>query len=195
MEGSVKGSLALALALVAAALFAPSAHAAGPWRATIVDAETGRPLEGVVVVAAFTKYTKHLAGTAGGEYYGSDEVVTGPDGRFEIPARNLWNPVRIFSEVRMELTVVKPGYGRFGLLTTQEQKEALMKMSLSKLSVWPSLEEDNAVLEMAPLKTREARLQYYGTTGWTVTHRVPRALIPRFLEAERQERAYLDLSH
>jgi hypothetical protein len=183
-----------ALLLVLAGL-AGAAEAAGPWRATIVDAETGQPLEGAVVVAAFTKYSHHLAGTAGGEYYGSDEVVTGPDGRFEIPARNLWNPIRIFTEVRMELTVVKPGYGRFRLRTTQEQKEALMKLSLSKLSVWPSLEEDNAVLEMPPLKTREARLQYYDTMGWTVDHLVPRGLIPRFLEAERQERAYLGLSH
>jgi len=41
------------------------AAAAGPWRATIVDAETGKPLEGVVVVAAFAKYTKGLAGLAG----------------------------------------------------------------------------------------------------------------------------------
>ena len=188
----MKRILALALALVAAALFAPDAHAAGPWRATIVDAETGQPLEGVVVVAAFTKYTKHLAGTAGGEYYGSDEVVTGPDGRFEIPARNLWNPIRVFTEVRVEFTIAKPGYGRAKTRPTPEQREEWgWGQGLSWTAI---LEKESVILEMPPLKTREARHAYYRAPGRTVDLRVPRALIPKFVEAENQERAYLGLS-
>ncbi len=181
------GACLLAAGLVVGALTG-TAEGAGPWRATIVDAETGQPLEGVVVVAEFTKYTKSFAGTAGGEYYGSDEVVTGSDGRFEIPERNLWNPIRILTEVRVEFTMAKPGYGRADprLAPTQE--------GWSNLTWSELLEKDGVVVAMSPLKTRAARKDYYSSGVGRPTGLVPRERIPRWVEAENEERRFLGLS-
>ena len=181
--------LSLSVAMLVAFGAPGGASAAGPWRGTVVDAETGQPLEGVVVVAAFAKYTKGLAGLAGAEYYGSDEVVTGPDGRFEIPARNLWNPIRVFTLVKVEFTIVKPGYGRARARFTAEQEERWRDLTWADL-----LEQDDVTLEMPALKTREARLEYLRTTGWMVDHRVSRDAIPKFIEAQNTERAHLGLS-
>src|SRR3990170_3762971 len=70
------GSLASALCLLT--LWVGIGEAAGPWKAQIVDAETGRPLEGVVVLAVWIRYTASVGGWAGAKYYASEEVVTGP---------------------------------------------------------------------------------------------------------------------
>jgi len=183
----VKRFLALALALAAAALFAPSAHAAGPWRAQVVDGESGQPLDGVVVVFVFIKYHSSFAGSAGAEYYGADEAATGPDGRFEIPARMLWNPIRIFTEVRVEITVFKPGYGRYRIRRTPQQQEEWRE----RWDWWRILERDDMIVELPPLKTREERLKFYD--GLWIDHLVPRERTPRFLDAEARERAYLGL--
>lgn len=184
----MKRFVAPALALVAAALFAPGAHAAGPWRAQVVDAETGQPLDGVVVVFVFIKYHSSLAGSAGAEYYGADEAVTGPDGRFEIPARMLWNPIRIFTEVRVEITIFKPGYGRHRIRRTPQQREEWRE----RRDWWQILELDDMIVELPPLKTREERLKFYD--GLSMYHKVPPEGIARFFEAEARERAYLGLS-
>ena len=49
-----------------ASIISASAEAAGPWNARVVDAETGQPLEGVVVLAYWIKYTSSWGGWAGG---------------------------------------------------------------------------------------------------------------------------------
>ncbi len=173
--------MALLAVILAAAL---PAQAAGPWRATIIDADTGKPLESVVVVAAFTKYTASLGGWAGGEYYGSDEVVTGPDGRFEIPARNLWNPIRWFTEVRLELVMFKPGYGRERPRKTEATR-----------AIWEKFESPgipanaDIVLEMPRLKTRQERMDF--CLNLRVPPRVPLDRQRAYREAMKQEEAYL----
>jgi len=182
----VKRILAPVLALVAVAFLAPGAHAAGPWRATIVDAETGQPLEGVVVVAAFTKFTKSLAGTAGGEYYGSDEVVTGADGRFEIPARNLWNPIRLFTEVRLELVVFKRGYGNHRLRVGAREEETWKQLSLTQ-----ALEQEDVIVELAPVRTPEERRAYLRQFSWPPW--IPRDRMSELILTINQERASFGL--
>src|SRR5260370_15094947 len=62
-------------------------QAAGPWKAQVVDAETGQPLEEVVVLMYWIKYTGSWAGWAGGEFDDAEEVVTVADGRFVVPSR------------------------------------------------------------------------------------------------------------
>ena len=182
----VASACALAVGLVIA-IFGGRAEGAGPWRATIVDADTGKSLDGVVVVAAFIKYTKSLAGTAGGEYYGSDEVVTSPDGRFEIPARNLWNPIRIFTEVRVEFSLVKPGYGR------AEPRSAEMQAVLHSEGWSALLEKEDVVLAMPPLRTRAELQNYHFSSARVFTTLVPLDRIPRWVEARDEERRLLGL--
>jgi len=174
------------LLIMAPALVRPGgASAAGPWRATVVDAETGQPMEGVVVVAAFIKYTKSFAGTAGGEYYGSDEVVTGADGRFEIPSRVLWNPIRMFTEVRFELIIFKAGYDHHRL-RIGSQDERRKKLALAEI-----LQEENVILELVPLKKPDDRRAFLREFSWPSW--IPRAQMRRLIEAVNREREFLGL--
>lgn len=75
----------LAALLVAAAL-PVSAGAAGPWSAVVLDAHTGAPLEGVVVVATWNRRARgHPAiglGTPG--LFAVEEVLTDGQGRFTL---------------------------------------------------------------------------------------------------------------
>ena len=86
----------------------------GPWRAQVVDAETGQPLEGVVVLAWWSKSVSLLA-HGGTKYVTSQEVVTGPDGRFEIDSEWLGvSLIPFFTAVYgPSWKVFKPGYGQW----------------------------------------------------------------------------------
>jgi hypothetical protein len=64
----------------------PSAEAAGPWQAQVVSAETKQPLEGVVVLAWWTRHVRSFGGPSE-EYRDSQEVLTDKDGRFTIESR------------------------------------------------------------------------------------------------------------
>ena len=59
----------------------------GRWRGQVVDADTGRPLSKVVVVAI---WYLAISGPVheGKVFQAADEVVTDAAGRFELPARH-----------------------------------------------------------------------------------------------------------
>ena len=160
------------------------AEGAGPWRAQIVDAETGQPLEGVVVVAWWLKY---IGGPGGSEarYYAAEEVVTGPDGRFEIPAKIAFNWLPIITEIRgPEFRVFKPGYDHARTLRPEltSRGEALGDADLFTL--------DGVVIALQPLKTREDRLKFYRGLS-PPPPPIPSDRRRRFDEAIDVERKYL----
>src|SRR5437867_12742423 len=68
-----------------------SAEAAGPWQAQAVSAETRQPLEGVVVLAWWTRHVRSFGGPSE-EYRDSQEVPTDRDGRFKIDSRWFFSP-------------------------------------------------------------------------------------------------------
>jgi hypothetical protein len=154
------------------------AHAAGPWRGQIVDAETGLPLPGVVVLAEFIKSTGGLAGDSAATYYGSREVVTGSDGRFEIPGRVLWNPIRWRSRIQVEFVIFKPGYGpaRFrgaGRVAERPWHELLA--------------EEDVVIEMPPLKNREDRIHFVRSSARPRPWVTPPEAHPHYTEQLQRE--------
>jgi hypothetical protein len=174
-------------ALITLLAFAAAAHAGGPWRAQVVDAGTGQPLEGVIVVAYFTKFTSSPAGWVGGEFYAADEVVTDSNGRFEIPARMLWNPLRLnFSRVFLEVVLLKPGYGSWRRRVPREQDPVWHEKALSEV-----FERDDVVLALPPL-SREERVEFIRRFSGP-SHLVPRARYPRLIATERAERHLLGL--
>lgn len=73
----------LALAIVAAGGCSYDRDVRGPFRGRVVDAATGDPIDGAVVVALWDYGNPFLRLDA--SIYEAQEVVTGPDGRFEVP--------------------------------------------------------------------------------------------------------------
>jgi hypothetical protein len=178
--------LLFALAVV---MRAAAVEAAGPWRATIVDAETRQPLEGVVVLALFTKCTAGWSGDYSCEYVDAEEAATGRDGRFEISPHPLPSSWR--TEIRSEFLIFMPGYGR----ARPANRPRRVDPDPDQSPTWSEiLQAKDALLEMPPLKTWAARRDYYNFPGHTVAGRVPRDRWRRYREAENVERQYLGLS-
>jgi len=164
-------------------------EAAGPWKAQIVDEETGQPIEGVVVLAVWIRYTASPGGWAGAKYYASEEVVTGPDGRFVIPRRTVINWLPLLTEIRgPEFKIFKPGYGRWRTKDWGKKPKEWEELTTGEV-----LEKEGIVIELPPLRTREERLEFLGGVSWSPPALVPPERTKRLDDAVRQERAYLGL--
>ena len=181
--------LLLIVALLVSLLGPQAAGAAGPWKAQVVDAATGQPLDGVVVLMYWIKYTGSFAGWAGGEFYDAEEVVTGPDGRFVVPSRWVFtlNP---FKKVTRDMVIFKPGYGHWRFRDAKEwEKLPDWERKARREEAGKQFEGEGVVMELLPLKTREERLKFYGLRSYAPVVPPERT---RQLEAARDaERAYL----
>jgi hypothetical protein len=88
-------------------------EAAGPWRAHVIDKETGKPIEGAAVFVRWEKRYRSFIGEMGGnEYYDSEEAVTNADAGLVIGARQTCrlNPL---NEIYRPNFFSKSGYGRW----------------------------------------------------------------------------------
>lgn len=168
-------------------------EAAGPWKGQIVDQETKKPLEGVVVLAVWERRYTSPGGPAGGGYYDSEEVVTGSDGRFVIPARWTFTFLPFLTIIEgPRFHIFKPGYGqwRFQGADTWEYWEQEDRLRAAKTQ----LEADGAVMELPLLKTREERLKFMTSGGGVHTPAVvPAAGLKQYEAAINQERTSLGL--
>jgi hypothetical protein len=154
--------------------------AAGPWRGQVIDAETGQPLEGVIVVAVWDKLSPGAMHPQR-DFHDALEVVTDAEGRFVIPARSLTtlNPFVHFEGP--ETYMFKSGYG-LGPVRN-------LRPGGNKFDIYKLMEREGALFELRPLRTREERLD--GLRGRPVL--VPDSYLPRYLNAVREERDRLGL--
>ena len=180
----------MVVALVVSLLGPQAAVAAGPWQAQIVDAATGQPLEGVVVLMYWIKYTGSFAGWAGAEFYDAEEVVTGPDGRFVVPSRWVFtlNP---FKKVIREMVIFKPGYGQWEFRDAREwEKLPDWESKALREKAWKQFEGEGVLMELPRLTTPEQRLDFLGRVTWSL---VPSDRTRRIRGAKEAERAFLGL--
>jgi hypothetical protein len=170
----------------------PTAHALGPWKAQVVDAETRQPLPGVVVVAVWKKYLP-FEGTVGVfEYVDSIEEVTGGDGRFVIAERIFSDADRLILK-EPDFYLFKPGYGQWRF----QGEEGWSKLDAVERKkryeeAGRQFENRGAVIEMPPLKTSDERLKFY-QSPWRLPGIVPPEKIKRWTDAQQAERKYLGL--
>ena len=138
----IGGLLGAVLLLVLPALGARAEEVWGPFRGKVIDAETGQPLPGVVVLAFWLERWNALIETHT-RFYDAREVLTGPDGTFEIPRlpRPLWPFRRIDGPA---INVFAPGYAERRRVVTPTSGEPFI---------------DPTVVEMRRLMTREERLR------------------------------------
>jgi hypothetical protein len=134
-------------------------EAAGPWKAQVVDAETKRPLEGVVVLAWWTRSVRSFGGPSE-EYRDSEEVLTDKDGRFTIAPRSFWslNPLVFFRGPFVAM--FKPGYGGFRWPGYERSEAWPTEKRESLQTAAQLLQLEGIVLEMPRLRTAEQRNEY-----------------------------------
>ncbi len=83
----------------------------GPYKGRVIDAETGKPIEGVVVLGVWSKIAATPAGGVS-SYYDAQETATDRNGEFEIRGLGL----KILSNVApMDVLIFKSGYEHIGL--------------------------------------------------------------------------------
>jgi hypothetical protein len=182
--------LLLALVVPVAMLSPRESQAAGPWKAQVLEAETGKPLEGVVVLAVWYRRYTSPGGWAGGGYYASEEVVTGPDGRFVIQARSTFTLLPFLTTIQgPEFLIFKPGYGQWRFQGSDNWPKDAYEYGMRSREAWRQFEGEGVVIELPPLKTRKERLDFFPPRPGDV----PDSKMPRYLEAVNQERVFLGL--
>jgi hypothetical protein len=138
------------------------AEAAGPWQAQVVSAETKQPLEGVVVLAWWTRHVRSFGGPSE-EYRDSQEVLTDKDGRFTIASRWFFslNPLVFFRGPFFGM--FKSGYGRFGWPGYEGSDSWPKERRETLRTAAHLLQLDGIVLEVPKLQNAEERKEYLKT--------------------------------
>jgi hypothetical protein len=156
------------------------ADAAGPWRGQVVDAETGQPLEGVVVLAVWDKLSPGVMHPRR-EYHDVDEVVTDADGRFIIPERRVVTANPFVNLDGPNLHMFKPGYGRW--------RDRGLPREFDRYDMLRMMEKQVVVFDTRQLASRKERLNALPSRPSGVSD----SRIPGFVGALNEEREFLGL--
>jgi hypothetical protein len=151
-------------------------YSSGPFRGRVVDAETGQPLVGAAVVAAwFLEKPLAVHGTA--TPYDVREVVTNAQGEFAVPQQT--NVTLVGSVQAPEFTIYLPGYGPYPWFQRAPIGEAMR-----------SAFREPTVVELVRGGTREKRLEYL---DWAWVSGLSEETIPNFYRLINGERKELGL--
>lgn len=146
----MKGKLLVAVTLCMTVMTVASAYGMrfdGPYRGRVIDAETGEPLEGVVIVGVWDTETI-TPGGATHRFHDAKETVTDRHGEFEIPGKGF----KILSNVTpMDVLIFKSGYEHIGLCPWDSFKEDRI---LRKKINW---EGKRAIIPLKKLTMEERR--------------------------------------
>ena len=166
------------------------ADAAGPWQAQVVAGDTKQPVEGVVVLAWWTRNVRSFGGFSE-DYRDSQEVLTGKDGRFTIEPRWFFslNPLVFFRGPF--IAMFKPGYGDYewpgykGSETWPPKKRKALQTEAQLLQL-EGIVLEMPLLNVAQRKEYLKRIEMPGVT-------VPldrRPLLQKAIEEERTALGY-----
>jgi hypothetical protein len=172
------GRVLLALIILVGGVPPGGASAGGPWHGRVVDAETGEPLGGVVVLAYWTRLLPSLGGWAEATLSAMEEVVTDADGRFTIGARASYTIPLVVKVVGPEWVIFKPGYG---VWHPRGSREAFARGEPTEIG-------------LRRLRTPGERLAFLDRLG-RPTHIIEPEQMPRLTEAWRAERGALGLGN
>ncbi len=157
-------------------------YTSGPYRGTVVDAETKKPLAGAVVLAVWFQETIVLV-TAHGpavEYHDSLEVLADSGGDFVVPQKT---HMTLFGRIREpDFVVYYPGYAPYPSLKAQPQGE----------DVDIAYEQKVFRVELTKLKTQEERRVGVRDLPVSIAG-VPDAEMPNLVRLVNKERQDLGL--
>jgi len=152
----------------------------GPYRGRVLDAETGKPLAGVVVVAVWRR-DRIMPLHSRSEHYAAREVLTNADGEFVIDAEDVernapkrtWHPF---------FTIFLPSYGRY-------RSPASTRTTVTQRF----FEGPGTTVELPRLKDKEERQAHLRSVDPYDLSETPFTEIPEFTRLFNQERATMGL--
>jgi hypothetical protein len=156
-------------------------HIFGPYEGRVVDAMTGEPIAGAVILVRFETCT-YQEGEIVNRFADAVETLTGGDGAFSIPSHRIFlvRPLHRWVSEGAAL-VFKPGYGCF----PKFRGSAAEGKSLSTLP-----ENERVTIRLPRLESmteRKENLSAIYAPG------VPEEKMPRLLEMKRTEMARIGL--
>jgi hypothetical protein len=142
----------------------------GPFRAQVIDAETGRPIAGAFVMVTWMREPPSLHFSQW--FYDAEETMTDTAGHFEMPRRT-----RVLTAFVSEpgIAVFAPGYLMQAPAVTPQDGRPYV---------------DPTVVKMRPLKTREEQCRFEPFGVLPDAH----AYVPRFVQALRDYQSELKCS-
>ena len=167
---------ALALLFV---LFLPFGQVRGAWggdyHGQVVDAETGKPIEGAVIVVEWHKKDRIAMGGIN-YFHNAREAVTDADGKFVLDSSPGidWNPLTYIQEP--EIIAFYPGYRPF---TAAHPGDIDLKTRGSLNEIAAAFER-GVVVKLTRLKT-EKELKSITDKSGAGSIRAPYAMLPNFL--------------
>ena len=151
-------------------------YPSGPFRGRVVDADTGQPLVGAAVVAAwFLEQPLAVHGTA--TAYDVVEILTDDNGEFVVPHQTHVTLVGSVNEPR--ITIYTPGYGPYPWFQRAPTGDAMRTAF-----------QEPTVVELVRASTREKRLDYLSSAS---VFGVSAETIPNFSRLINNERQLLGL--
>jgi hypothetical protein len=164
----------------------------GPWTAQIVDAETGQPLEGVIVVAFWVKLTPGPI-HPGETFYDAIEVVSDVHGRVTVPPLRRRSPDALSPIKGPEFCMFKGGYGEWRFQGADQWllRDAFVRDELNK-QAWERFRGAGVIIELPRLTTREERRRMLARVP--TPSRVPPELVPLLMDAKNQESVAVGLT-
>ncbi len=151
------------------------------YHGTVVDEETGKPLEGAVIVVIWHK--KPMISMDAPEYFhDAKETLTDSEGRFRLDASPAidWNPFTVINEPNV--VIFQPGYEPFALLRT-----------LTRHGFHTFEDVDNAfqkavVIKLSELKSRDELRKFGDASILGIGPDVPFEKVPNFLKLINDQR-------
>lgn len=129
----------------------------GPYKGVVIDAETGKPIEGAAVLAIYN-VMQYLMGPDAGEVFSSvKEVVTNVNGEFYIPPHT-WIHVYPFAKKGVtNFLIFKPGYCVFpSAMYFKIYPGSILKVDTIAMA---KLFREGVTIELPKLKTKHERLE------------------------------------
>ena len=167
----------------------PPATAAGPWKGQVIDKKTGKPLEGVVVLAAWYKAYSTPGGWGGGRHHDSEETVTDINGRFMIQSKQTWT-INPFSAIKgPEFYIFKSGYGQWQFQDQDQWSKDALESEEQRKQAWRTSVGEGVTLQLPRLTSRDDRLRFLSRPGGEI----PSEKMPKYLETLDRERMSLGL--
>lgn len=148
----------------------------GPYKGRVIDANTRKPIEGVVVLGTWSKGNRTVAGVVH-EFYDARETLTDKNGEFEISGVGL----RVMSNVEpMNVLIFKAGYQHIGIGSWESFKEdgGLLRKKIE----WDG---DRAIIPLRKWTLKE-RLERFGSYYVNIPDNMQRLMLKE-IEKENKE--------